>query len=350
MNKSKKYLSERLGVTDNIGNTAKEVYDIVYGRISDDFKVGEITNFQTSLYGDFKVGEITTNLINITLNIKEHSKFLYLGMSIGYGVKVTKNFKIKAAEIFPMNIKIRFAGPKTIKGSDIKNFMLNEKGEMISSIAHEIKHAYDNYKKDTVTIKDRVRYEVMSNSSFANIVPINDFIYFLYYSHIIESLVRPTEIATLMDINAITKKQFVNFLMNNKTYNNLKRIREFTYEGFIEDIKKNMSQIKKTLDDSDIDYSSYSNDEIIKYILKTFYKNLVNWHSNGLQEYISYLNPMGGIFGFSDEELIFMSNYNKDISRFGNDYEKFFRYEIKKANRSADLMMRKLSKLYDLAL
>ena len=54
------------------------------------------------------------------------------------------------------------------------------------------------------------------------------------------------------------------------------------------------------------------------------------------------------IFGFNGPKKMYFENYLKKINRFGDNYEKFIKYEIKRINYICYKMMKKISKLYSL--
>ena len=60
----------------------------------------------------------------------------------------------------------------------------------------------------------------------------------MYYIHTIENLVRPTEVAYSMKRKNITKSQFKKFLENNRVYKELLKIKNFSFDDFISQLKE----------------------------------------------------------------------------------------------------------------
>ena len=89
-------------------------------------------------------------------------------------------------------------------GDPIQSF--NDKARIVSSFAHELKHEYDEYKQKHINIDTRLDY-MSARDAMGTIEPIGEFAFMLYYTSIIESLVRPTEIAAELGVLGITKKR-----------------------------------------------------------------------------------------------------------------------------------------------
>jgi hypothetical protein len=347
---NKKNLNEKLGVPDNIIETSKKIYELTYNKIDENLDFDDINEFRKKISGDFKIGEIGVNEVSMGLKIVEYHELLITGMQVQFKVKVDGGFNIVTITEDLVKLQINFGGPKTTKGSDIKEILKQNKNETIASIAHELKHHYDNYKNNKRPIKKRVRYETGNSSSFGNIKPINNFIFYIYYTHIIESLVRPTELASLIDSGAVTKKEFINFLTKNDTYKKLTDIKKLNYDNFRESIKGQIPKLKTLFDMNKINYDSMSDEEIVNLTLRLLYINLLKWEGEKFVDYLRIRRPESNIFGFNNEDDIFIEKYEKERRKFENDYVGYFKNEIKNFHNISDKMIRKLSKLYDLAL
>jgi len=344
----KRVLKEVLGVPSNLTQTAKEVYEAIYNDIPENLDFDDINDYSSEIYGDFTISDYKFKKIEFSMNIREYDTLLIAGMATGTKSILTKKFKIETKIDDTFDISFRFIGPKETTGSDIKSFMNENRAEFIGSIGHELKHRYDFFKKRKTSLHSKARYHAISGGGFGNINPINRFLHFLYYTHIVESLVRPSEIAALIDDGDITKKEFISFLTNTRTYKTLLEIRDFTYEKFKEDIKSEIPNLKKLFDMNDIGYENLSDDEIVELTLDLVYKNIKNWIGGAAHGFLTQ-NPWESLFGFEGEKEIFFDNFIKNLEKFGDNYEKFFNYEIKMFHYVSDKMIRKLTKLYDLA-
>ena len=248
----KQAIDEVLGVPDNIVNVANQIYDEVINHIDEDENVGDFDNVYSYIKGKFKVGDLKFKNIEYVFDFKENqqdSDVGMVGMATGGSFKVTKNFKIKSTmDNNTFHIKFVLFAPQNATGKDIKEYLKKEKNEIISSITHELKHKYDDYKKPKTSLTARGEYSAYSNRGFGDIDPINKFLHHLYFTHSIENLVRPSELAGSIQSGEITKKDFYNFLMDNRVYKELKKIQNFTYEGFREELRDYLDKIKVLFD------------------------------------------------------------------------------------------------------
>jgi hypothetical protein len=163
----------------------------------------------------------------------------------------------------------------------------------------------------------------------------------------IENLVRPSEFAGAIDAAGITKKEFYNFLMDNRTYKRLVEIRDFTYDKLKEELKNDMSKILEVFKANDIDYLGLSEDQIIDKTLKLFFINLKNWKAEMFHRLLS-TNFIESLMGFSNEKEKFFRKYINNLEKFGDNYSKYFEYEEKMFNFVATKMIKKIGKLYDM--
>jgi hypothetical protein len=163
----------------------------------------------------------------------------------------------------------------------------------------------------------------------------------------IENLVRPSEFAGAIDAAGITKKEFYNFLMDNRTYKMLDEIRSFTYDKLREDLKNDMSNIIEVFKENNINYLGLSEDQIIDETLHLFFLNIKNWKAEMFHRLLS-TNFIESLLGFSNEKEKFFRKYLKNLDRFGENYKKYFEYEEKMFNFVATKMIKKIGKLYDM--
>jgi hypothetical protein len=177
---------------------------------------------------------------------------------------------------------------------------------------------------------------------------LNDFLFYSYFIHSIENVVRPTEVASELKSDNISKKDFLKFLINSETYKNLKNAQNFTYEGLKESLYQYIPNIKQQMDEEDFDYEGMSDNEIIDLILKIFLINLSNWKGDEMYKRL-ISNPLEMILGFKGEKDKFFRRFIGYIQKFGDNYEKFFKTEEKRFHFVATKMIKKISKLYDMA-
>jgi hypothetical protein len=170
----------------------------------------------------------------------------------------------------------------------------------------------------------------------------------MYFAHTTENLVRATEVYAALEESGITKEDFLKFITNHKVYVAYKDGINLTYEGLKEDLKNIIPQIKQTFDDSGISYpEDASDDEMVEVTLEVFFKTLLQWKAGGMRDFLTD-DFMEELFGFRGAKQRYFDKYLSKITRFGNDYEKFFKYEINQTRNICLKMTKKLSKLYSL--
>ncbi len=347
----RKVIKEEVGVPNNIVNVANQIFNYVIENISDTDTVEEINNVKFYYEGKFLIGDLKFKMIEYMFQfyIGNDYEIGIAGMATGGGFKVTRKFKIKSTlDKNDFHIEFVMTAPPETTGKDIKDYMKKEKIQFISSITHELKHKYDDFKKPKTSLTSRGEYVAITNNNFDNITPINEFIRNLYFTHTIENLVRPSELAGAIDAGEITKKGFYKFLTNNRVFKYLKEIQGFTYEGFREQLKNDIDKIKTSFDDNGVDYEGLSDDEIVDKVLELLLLNLREWKMETVRGFLIN-NPLENLFGFRGAKGEFFNNYLRKLSKYGGDFEKYFKYEEKMFNFVATKMIKKISKVYSMA-
>ena len=121
-------------------------------------------------------------------------------------------------------------------GDKILDTMEKNKAGSVSSLSHELKHAYDNVKKPTEKVVDRSNYSGFQRSR-SGVRPMDQFMFNMYFINQIENLVRPTEsYVEMVSDGVVTKEQFLKFLLNSKTYKTLVQIRDSSFDKLIENV------------------------------------------------------------------------------------------------------------------
>jgi len=344
----RKEFNEALGVPSGLVKTAQQIYDEILNVIPKDATFDNLNGFEENISGKYVIDDETFKKVKFEIEIEPHNEFHLIGMATSERAKLNDKFQLKQKATNTFTIDFRYVGPKSTKGEDIYRHMVDDKLEYVGSIAHELKHFYDGRKKRVQGLGKRVDYIVSSSNNFANIDAVNEFIHYLYYSNVTESLVRPSEIAALLESGQINKKDFYTFLTSTRTYRRLNNIRNFSYEKLRNGIKDEMEKVKRVFDMNSIDYSNMSEDEIVENVLRLVHMNLKHWkHDMVMRKIVS--SPLEALFGFTGEKEIFYKNYVKTLERFGDDYRKFYEYEIKKMNYVGTNMIKKIAKLYDVA-
>jgi hypothetical protein len=354
-----KKLNEEVGVPTNIVKIAQKLFDKIMSKLKPNVNLGIFLHKPITLKGDFQINDYKFDTIKVTFNadslddyhVNDDSgkKVYLLGMTHVSSVEMTDDFNYVAnRKMHKIDLKINMAIDNDITAQDLIDEFNKERTVLVSSLAHEIKHAYDEFADPKLNTEKRVDYNIGSQRRFGDITPLNTLLSYMYFAHNTENLVRATEIFTALEEEGITKGEFYNFLTNHKVYENYRRGANLTYENLKKDLKSMVPKIKETFDDNNIDYDeNASDDEIVEMVLIQFFNILLQWKAGDMKQFLTK-NMFEGIYGFSEEKQKRFDRYLDKITKFGGNYENFFNYEIKKIRNICLKMTKKLSKLYSL--
>ena len=101
-------------------------------------------------------------------------------------------------------IKFKFVVPKDWQVEGLVNLIKSDKSVIITSLSHELMHAYDSHKSGYDDASERANYQASQSVSFG-IDPIDKFLHLLYFTHAAENVVRPTEIAMSIKLGKVSQ-------------------------------------------------------------------------------------------------------------------------------------------------
>jgi len=352
-------LTEAVGVPTNIVDVAQQLYDKIISGINPNDDINSFLTKTITLKGDFQINEYKFKTIKVSFNVNNindyHStdgelpKILLIGMTHHGKVKMNAKFNFETNQnMNKIILSISFAIDNDVTTQEVIDEFKKERTIMVSSLAHELKHAYDESVDPIVKTHKRVDYKIGSQRKFGNIPPLNNLLGYMYFAHTTENLVRATELYAALEESGITKKDFYKFITNHKVYENYKKGANLSYEKLREDLKLIIPQIKQTFDDNNIDYpENISDDDMVDLTLVQFFKTLLQWKAGSMRDFLSN-DFMESFFGFRGAKQRYYDKYLSKITRFGGDYERFFRYEINQTRNICLKMTKKLSKIYSL--
>jgi len=353
-------LNEAVGVPTNIVSVAQQLYDKMMSELNPKKNLRSLLKKDIVLKGDFQINDYKFKTIKISFNVDDINDYnlpegqnpKVLVTSMTHHGRIEMNAKFNYERIQDINnveLSINFAIDNDTTTQDVIDEFNKERVVMVSSLAHELKHAYDESVNPIVNTRKRVDYQIGSQRQFGNIPPLNKLLGYMYFAHTTENLVRATELYAALEESGITKKDFYKFITNHKVYENYKNGANLTYEGLKEDLKEIIPLIKETFDDNDIYYpQNASDDEIVELTLTQFFKILLQWKGGLMKDFLSNGDFMESLFGFRGAKQRYFDKYLSKITRFGEDYERFFRYEINQTRNICFKMMKKISKIYSL--
>lgn len=352
-------LVERLGVPDFIMDSAKELYRIVSNKLKT-LKTNN-SEFHFSEEVNLKIGDIQIDELELDIQIEEldwyDGSVEMSSMGVANAYKFDERVLMKVQEINnTLEMYISFIVPPVWKSKDLYEKFIMDETETTSILAHELKHKYDKTKKKQDLIGRDADYQAYSRSNINFGVPIiNDFMRYSYFIQAAENLVRPTEIATRMEMKGITKSEFLEFLKNDNVYNELVKIKNFSYDYFIDQLNEQMDSINELLLHIGEDPNSYNDEEKIKILLELVYINLVNEKvenfdrmTNNVNDIFSSLMSKFGL-NMSSEKNKIRNKFINYVTKYKDREMAFFVNECERFNYIATKMIKKISKLYDLA-
>ena len=347
------------------------LYDVVENDIRSIDDIQDEYNFKGKI--DFELGDkkkirIDSYELNVKIEEMEDEEgvldIISMGMGGRFGFDRDVYLKINEPSTI-LNLDITFAVGDNWKPEELIAKMEEERDEHVSALAHEIKHKYDKQAKEYGRMgPDAVYQATQQKGNFA--IPAIDRVFyrFMYYIHAIENLVRPTEVAYSMKRKNITKSQFKDFLEDNIVYKELLRIKNYTFDNFIQDLKQQEDRLDGLLEHIGEDPSDMSIDEKINKVLELVYVDLVNnrmdlfmqMTQGPMDDFLTFGAQLGMIPPGSEEKMKQLQKTNEIRRKFLSRtmrYEKnpikFFEDEFEEFNYVANKMLKKISKLYAMA-
>lgn len=346
----KKVLIESLGVPDNLYETSVEVYNRFVDQLNNiENNTTETENTYSFVISDtFRIADFEFSKVEIELQVAENNQFSnpeIIHMAIPTQAERTEDFKLKYIKSTDVVLNIFIAIPENYNVSELQNYFKSKKKEIIEMLSHEFKHSYDNFKRIFDKVKERALYVGVTNGTYG-IYPIDLFLHDIYYTLNTENLVRPSEVVSAIRNNEISQKGFIDFLLKNDTYKNLKRISNFSFENLKKQLKLHIKEIDSVLKSRNISIDEISEDEKIETILKMVMDDISDITIENFKEILAR-SPFELLFGFKGEKLKLFRKFEQRQKRFKMP-EDFFRFYENQFHFVSNLMLRKIAKLYAL--
>jgi hypothetical protein len=347
----KNKLNEALGVPENIIESAINLYDYIFAYVSTLRDIESQDEYQIQIIGNFRISDMNLRKINLKIELHKNNieNFILIGMGQASENVINSLFQMEAKiKKDETDLSIDLASPEEFEDKQLVDFLSKNKKYLISILAHELKHAYDMFKKNTYNLLKKVEYGVYSEANFAGLKPLTEFLFNSYYIHNIENLVRPTELAAQIKLEQITPEQFKDFFLGNKIFQTLKKIKDFSYEQLKNDLMDYEPKIDDLLKRIGENYGTL--EEKVDRVLELFYINLTNWKN---EKIINYIYPMGTdnpLFQFfqTPEKENYLNYFFKKTGKYEDDYVSFFKDEEKFQKYTAFNLIKKLGRLYEL--
>lgn len=348
---SKMSLQEKLGVPENLIPTSVSFYDDVLKKMKLNLKKGkteykfEFYPTQTLKIGTHEIGSITLDVEITPLDDFDRVDFASMGFS-----SRTKYEKPNVRKIYSklddVVLNIHILVPEDYEVQDIIDWFVKDRTPIISSISHELMHAYDAEKKGFEKISDRSKYSAAQETKFG-LEPLDNLAFNIYFTHLIENLVRPSEIMSYLETEKINKRDFLNFLKSNRTYQRLQDVKKWNLNDAMNEVEnKHMSRVEKILDIVNEDMKGSTDREKVEFVFDLWVRNYIRNNMESFSNQMSS-NFMEGLFGFPENKEKAIERHLNRLRKIKNPFD-FIRNEETVTKTIADKVLRKIYKLYDL--
>jgi hypothetical protein len=376
--------TEALGIPDGMMEATDLVWNKMMNiwagevekRMSYGYRMMDRGSTQTIIVpGPIKIGDEEWDAVEIDWDVKTLRQGspkidpMSGGGGFSFQSNLSQNFKrIEGANNNIIPLRMTIIANTFNTWEDIYDFVNGPlEKEIYTTLAHELKHAFDHRKgvkssssKKGIKAQSRGRYEIAAQP-LGIIRPLDSLNYKIYYSHFLENLVRPVQFLAQLQKDKVTKKGFVKALQNSDIYATLQDIKNFSYDELYNNIKTDqyaISKISQYLISKGADIDEYSDDELVNELLNLNFERTIeamkeryiNQAVEDAFERASFFAGMDGlnVGGFiNQDKQEAMESVVNDIDRFGDNFEAFYKYEIKKMNILASKSIRKLAKVYD---
>ena len=352
----KNQIFEALGVPQNIIPSARLFYDDLWLTIKNGLENSEgDQDFSVVPSKDLKIGEYNVDQIEVKITVVETDQVQepdVVSMGVRSTSKKGEEYSHKGeitTDITNPEFTMTIVVPEPWSVDEVLAHFKNNRAEIVSSIAHEFKHLFDDQKRKWEIFRDRSRYSSGRDVVRFDIPKLDKLGYMIYFTHMIESLVRPTEMLAMLEEHKISKRGFINFLKNNRVYKLLKEANEFSVEDLRSTMmEKHMDRVNEILDTLMIQgRKQMSDQEKVDEVLNIFYINLVNTDLGVFRQLITS-NFLENLFGFDENKQKVYDKHAKYLRRFENNPIDYFRFEEKYMKMLSDNIIRKIHKLYSL--
>jgi len=350
------HLHERLGVPENIVESAERYYNDLIEQVRYNIRKSDrkqeyyffIEPSKPYQVGDEQIQSVKTNFIVEPSDVD----------SVDYRQLATKSYLEPAdgkpglaktvSTISSPTITLNMVVPQDYIPYDVVNYLINNKAELVASLSHEFKHIYDEHKKGFEKLSDRSSY-VSSREMMEFDIPALEYLgYYIYYTHLIEALVRPTETLAYLKQNKISKKNFVDFLKKIITYQSLVVINNFSMDKFRKELKENnMDQINNYLRKNMPNLrQDLSDDAKIDLVLAKWFEEFITLDVKKYAELIS-MNEFG-LFSLPENKQKALQRHMNKLSKFADNPLEYFSYIEKYLHKVSGEALKKIYRLYDL--
>jgi hypothetical protein len=355
-------LNEKVGVPDNIYKVAEKIYEGLITNIKPNATKEELSRGKIWVDVSANINELFIDEVSVSFNLLDYDSIQPVAYQNVQQVRLDPDNIMMEYKSFDGTVRLNLilAVPSDVTGKDLIDYFEENKRDVTSTFAHELKHTYDHNKKSKINVINTAEYNVYSELRFG-IRTIDGFLQNLYFITLVENLVRPSEIYTRMKYDKVDKDNFYDYFFKDETVQMLSEIKNYTFEKFISDLKNEYDQCVEFLKKINA-YDRYmSKNQVINKTLKIAYINIVNVKMNKVVEYLGLENydpitaeleelilRLSGHKNTPKQRANYAGKYHERLKKYQGDTDEYYAKEIDYMSSVADKMLRKLSKLYSL--
>jgi hypothetical protein len=148
-----------------------------------------------------------------------------------------------------------------------------------------------------------------------------------------------------MNIGNINQKDFLEFLLKDRTYEDFNDLRNYSMDELISDLLKQEKKLR-----SFDQFKNLSQEEFINQLLKVGYISLTQEKIDSIEEFVLRDNDrLLNMMGVDTPNMEYFIKQVNNYKKYANNPKDFFTKEIKFLNIVGDKMIKKLGKLYSIA-
>ncbi len=344
-------LTEIMGIPSNIYETSQNIWNQFLKQLPlPDSQYNPSKNgYETMINGPFVIGDIRANnaKISVLFDSKYDSpQFELLSLGCVGQASLTSDFKMETIPDKTIQIRITFSSNENLDKNKVFDTIIEDSKRISVSMAHEMMHYYKNIKRKALSAISQSEYDTYNE--MPGLVPLNQYMRNMYYTHKIENTVRPTEFYASMKLSNVDQKGFYEFLTKHPIYNELKNISNWSVDKMKSDLHNYIPEITQALTNLNAPEANDNDDEKVNAMLKYFYAGMSNKTGENLER-ILFSNPFEAIFGISEEKIKFFEDYMNSLKKNIDTPLKFFAKSEELMKNASRKVIRKLAKQYALA-
>lgn len=350
-------LVESAGVPNNLISATTNVVNEIFNEFekNKDVPILNGLSLDFDIMGDFTIGNFKTNKLDVKIKVVKQNipNIVIDELEMVTSMKVDDyNFKIPALtkgnsptkeEYISIVIKVPITNQEIIV-NDILLILKRKYNWFYSSMAHELKHRYDDEMTPVTSLVKDAEYQTFNYQT--SLPPIDEFIFAMYYTSDKEISVKNSEVFALLKAKNIKKSEFYRFLKENETYQTLNKYKDLKFDNILLELeKKYMDRINLFLENVNNKPSKKSNKGKINEVLKLIYGEMKDTKIESLYASLIHGNKT---IDLSGRKLQFYEKQKDKINSI--KVMDFFYNKQTEINLNANRALRKMAKLYSLLL